>query len=85
VSSYHGVRIGLHAGEAIKEGADFYGKNVLLASRVAAQARGGEILVSSLLRQLVESSTGASIFSEPREVELKGPAGEHVMYAVRWA
>jgi class 3 adenylate cyclase len=79
------VRIGLHAGEAIKDGADFYGKNVILASRVAAQAKGGEILVSSLLRQLVESSTDASIFSEPREVELKGLAGRHVMYAVCWA
>jgi class 3 adenylate cyclase len=79
------VRIGLHAGEAIKDGADFYGKNVILASRVAAQAKGGEILVSSLLRQLVESSTDASIFSEPREAELKGLAGRHFMYAVRWA
>ena len=44
------VRIGLHAGEAIKDGDDFYGKNVILASRVAGKAVGGEILVSSLLR-----------------------------------
>jgi len=79
------VRIGLHAGEAIKDGADFYGKNVILASRVAAQAKGGEILVSSVLRELVESSTDASIFSERREAELKGLAGRHAMYAVRWA
>jgi class 3 adenylate cyclase/tetratricopeptide (TPR) repeat protein len=79
------VRIGLHAGEAIKDGGDFYGKNVILASRVASQAKGGEILVSSLLRQLVESSIDASIFSAPREAELKGLAGTHVMYAVRWA
>ena len=54
------VRIGLHAGEAIKDGDDFYGKNVILASRVAGKAVGGEILVSSLLRQLVESSVGAA-------------------------
>jgi class 3 adenylate cyclase len=79
------VRIGLHAGEAIKDGADFYGKNVILASRVAGQAQGGEILVSSLLRQLVESSTDAAIFGAPRDVELKGLAGRHVVYAVRWA
>ena len=32
------VRIGLHAGEAIKDGDDFYGKNVILASRVAGKA-----------------------------------------------
>jgi hypothetical protein len=35
------VRIGLHTGEAIKEADDFYGKNVILAARIAAQARGG--------------------------------------------
>jgi class 3 adenylate cyclase len=76
------VRIGLHAGETIKDGDDFYGKNVILASRVAGKAVGGEILVSSLLRQLVESSVGAAMFGEPREVELKGLSGTHTVYAV---
>jgi len=76
------VRIGLHAGEAIKDGDDFYGKNVILASRVAGKAVGGEILVSSLLRQLVESSVGAALFGEPREMELKGLAGTHTVFAV---
>jgi len=79
------VRIGLHAGEAIKDGDDFYGKNVILASRVAGKAVGGEILVSSLLHQLVESSVGAGTFGEQREVELKGLAGTHGIYAVRWS
>jgi class 3 adenylate cyclase len=79
------VRIGLHAGEAIKDGDDFYGKNVILASRVAAKAVGGEILVSSLLRQLVESSVDRAAFSEPREVELKGLAGVHQVYRVEVA
>ncbi len=79
------VRIGLHAGEAIKDGDDFYGKNVILASRVAGKAVGGEILVSSLVRALVESSVDAGTFGEPREVELKGLTGSHALYAVRWA
>jgi class 3 adenylate cyclase len=78
------VRIGLHAGEAIKEGDDFYGKNVVLASRVAGQAKGGEILVSSLIRQLVESSMDTSLFSEPREVELKGLTGTQRVFRVTW-
>ena len=78
------VRIGLHAGEAIKEGDDFYGKNVILASRVAGKAVGGEILVSSLVRALVESSVDAGTFGEPREVELKGLAGTHAVHVVRW-
>ncbi len=62
------VRIGLHAGEAIKEAdpdgqADFYGKNVILAARIAAQAQGGEILVSSLLKELTESGGPAASLS----------------------
>ncbi len=78
------VRIGLHAGEAIKDGDDFYGKNVILASRVAGKAVGGEILVSSLLRQLVESSVDAGTFGDSRDVELKGLAGTHAVHAVTW-
>jgi hypothetical protein len=39
--------------------------------------------VSSLLRQLVESSVGAATFGEPRELELKGLSGTHTVYAVR--
>jgi class 3 adenylate cyclase len=73
------VRIGLHAGEVIKDEDDFYGKNVILASRVAGKAVGGEILVSSLVRALVESSVDAGTFGEPRDVELKGLNGTHTV------
>jgi class 3 adenylate cyclase/tetratricopeptide (TPR) repeat protein len=79
------VRIGLHAGEAIREGDDFYGKNVIMASRVAGKALGGEILVSSLLRQLVESSVAAGTFADARDVELKGLGGTHTVHTVRWS
>ncbi len=78
------VRIGLHAGEVVKDGDDFYGKNVILASRVAGKAMGGEILVSALVRSLVESSVGGDTFVEPREVELKGLSGMHTVYGVRF-
>ena len=44
------VRMGLHAGEMVKEGQDFFGKNVIMASRVASQAKGGEILASGVLK-----------------------------------
>ena len=39
--------MGLHTGEVIAEEGDFFGKNVILAARIAAQASGGEILVSA--------------------------------------
>jgi class 3 adenylate cyclase len=77
------VRIGLHTGEAIKEADDFYGKNVILAARIAGQAQGGEILVSSLLKELTESA-GDIAFGEGREVELKGLAGPHQVFEVGW-
>jgi class 3 adenylate cyclase len=76
------VRIGLHAGETIKDGDDFCGKNVILVSRVAGKAAGGEILVSSLVHRLVESSVGAALFGAPREVGLKGLSGTHTVFAV---
>ena len=43
----HQGAFGLHIGEAIKEGEDFFGKSVILAARIASQALGGQILVSS--------------------------------------
>ncbi len=75
------VRIGLHTGEAIREGADFFGKTVILGARIASQAGGGEILVSSLLKALVESS-GEFEFGESRDVQLKGLAGTHEVFEV---
>jgi class 3 adenylate cyclase len=77
------VRIGLHTGEPIREEDDFYGKAVILAARIAAEARGGEILVSQLVRELTE---GSELFSltDPTDVELKGLSGMHSLSAVRW-
>jgi class 3 adenylate cyclase len=77
------VRIGLHTGEALKEADDFHGKHVVLAARVADQARGGEILVSALLKELTESS-GDLYFDEGRELALKGLDGQHQVFAMRW-
>jgi class 3 adenylate cyclase len=77
------VRIGLHTGEAIKEADDFFGKNVILAARIAGQAQGGEILVSSLLKELTESA-GDTEFGDGRDVELKGLSGRHRVFEVAW-
>lgn len=77
------VRMGLHSGEVIKEGSDFFGKNVILAARIAAQAKGGEVLVSALLKALVESS-GDLMWGDPRTAELKGLSGPHEIWPVEW-
>jgi class 3 adenylate cyclase/tetratricopeptide (TPR) repeat protein len=77
------VRIGLHAGEVIKEAGDFFGKNVVLASRIAAQAQGGEILVSSLVKELTHGA-GDIRFGHVREMALKGLSGTHAVSAIAW-
>jgi eukaryotic-like serine/threonine-protein kinase len=75
------LRIGLHTGEAIKEETDFYGKNVVLAARITDQAQGGEILASSVVKQLTESA-GDVRFEDARELQLNGLAGTHTVYRV---
>ncbi|HKG36769.1 MAG TPA: AAA family ATPase [Solirubrobacterales bacterium] len=77
------VRMGLHTGEAIAEEGDFFGRNVILAARIAARARGGEILVSEDLRRQADGEDGLR-FDEGREVELKGMAGTHTVYRAAW-
>jgi class 3 adenylate cyclase len=77
------VRIGLHTGEAIEEADDFFGKAVILAARIAAQAQGGQILASRLLKELTESS-GQFRFDEGRDVALKGLSGSHRVFELEW-
>jgi class 3 adenylate cyclase len=73
------IRIGVNSGEAIRAGSDFYGRTVILAARVAAQARGGEILVSELVTGLV-AGLDRYRFGPPRVVELKGLSGRHYLF-----
>ncbi|MBW3536692.1 MAG: nuclear transport factor 2 family protein [Actinobacteria bacterium] len=73
------IRAGLHAGEAVRLGDDFYGGVVNMAARVAGSAAGGEVLVSTIVKALVESS-GEFVFDTPRSTELKGFAGTHELH-----
>jgi class 3 adenylate cyclase len=77
------VRIGLHTGEAIRDADQFFGKTVIQAFRIADLASGGEILTSSLAKELL-ASAGDLRFDAGREVELKGLAGLHRVYALDW-
>ncbi|MGZ5358204.1 MAG: protein kinase domain-containing protein [Solirubrobacterales bacterium] len=78
------VRIGLHTGEVIASEGDFFGKNVILAARIAAEACGGEILVSDEMRSAAGELEGLG-FDGGRELELKGLAGRHRVYSAEWA
>ena len=76
------VRIGIHTGDAIQEAEHFFGTTVHYAARVASHALGGEVLVSSLVRELVADGAPSISFLEAREVELKGLKGRHRLYAL---
>ena len=77
------VRIGIHTGEAIFDEGDLYGLHVNMAARVAGEALGGEILVSSLVRQIIEPR-GDIEFGLPRFAELKGLRGQHELSPIIW-
>ncbi len=81
------VRIGIHTGKSVLRGDDLFGRNVAMAARVAAQADGGEILVSAAVCEAVESSAECEdiAFDDEREAELKGFSGSHTLYPVRSA
>ncbi len=76
------VRIGLHTGEPIPESDDFFGKSVIVAARIGSHAKGGEILISSATKQIVEEA-GDLNFDAGRELTLKGLSGTYIVYAVQ--
>lgn len=75
------VRIGIHSGNATEEGGDFFGRTVVVASRLSASANPGEILVSA------ESSIdlgSAFPLGSPRTLTLKGLTGNHRAAPLEW-
>jgi adenylate cyclase len=75
------VRIGVHTGRSVRRGDDLFGRNVAMAARVAAEAGGGEILVSDAVRNALKDCEDIS-FDDGRDAELKGFAGTYRLYAV---
>ena len=64
------VRIGLNAGEPIAEDEDLFGTAVNEAARITAAAKGGEILVSNVVRELAKGKD--FLFADIGEKQLKG-------------
>jgi adenylate cyclase len=63
------ARIAVHYGNALYRDGDYYGRDVNIASRVAARAAGGEVLVT---RPVVERAKGDLEFDRIADVRLKG-------------
>ena len=75
------VRIGIHMGRSVRRGDDLFGRNVAMAARVAAEAVGGQILVSEPVRDALRDCDDIR-FDEGRDVELKGFSGSYRLFAV---
>ena len=76
------IRIGIHAGEPIAEDDDLHGTAVIMASRIMATASGDEIMVSSLVRELVAGRDYRFIGRGPRA--LKGFDQPVPLYELDW-
>ena len=77
------VRIGLHTGDVIEAGDDFFGTVVNKAARVAAAAAPEEILVSDATRVMVGGARDF-VFGDSAQIQLKGLEGTHVVHALTW-
>ena len=76
------VRVGLNAGEPIEEDGDLFGATVILASRIAAKAGGGEILVADTVRGLCSGK--GFLFSDRGEFVAKGFDEAVRVFEVSW-
>jgi adenylate cyclase len=77
------VRIGLHVGPAIEGSSDLFGRSVVEASRIAGAARGGQIVASSALRDLL-AEAGDVRFAPLGERQLKGFSAPYALFEVAW-
>ncbi len=76
------VRMGLNAGEPIEEDGDLFGSTVILASRIAAIASTGEILVPDTVRGLLSGK--GFVFGDRGEFVPKGFDEGVRLWDVRW-
>ena len=77
------AHIGIHAGEVVRDGDDYLGSAVIIASRLTDAADKDEILVSSVVRELAAGVREFS-FESPRSVTLKGVADKRQAYPIAW-
>jgi class 3 adenylate cyclase len=76
------VRVGLNAGEPIEEDGDLFGSTVILASRIAAKAGAGEILIPEPLRHLLSGKS--YVYADRGAFVPKGFDDAVRLFEVRW-
>jgi class 3 adenylate cyclase/pimeloyl-ACP methyl ester carboxylesterase len=76
------VRVGLNAGEPIEEEGDLFGASVIVASRIAAEAEGGEVLASLAVRELCAGK--GFLFADRGDHALRGFEDPLRVFEVAW-
>lgn len=77
------VRMGLHCGQALRLERGYFGQALILAARVADEARPGEILISSQLRERLDASD-ASCVGAGRSLVVKGLPEPIETFPIDW-
>ena len=77
------VCAGLNSGDAIREGDDFFGHTVNVASRIEQRAAGGQVLVSEATRVLAGHVDGVH-FADLGRRRLRGIRRRHRLFEVVW-
>ncbi len=76
------IRVGINAGEPIEEEDDLYGTAVIQAARAMAEAAGGEILCTNVVRELAKGRP--YLFTDRGAVPLRGFDEPVHLYQVDW-
>jgi class 3 adenylate cyclase len=76
-----GLGVGVHAGEAVETAEGYIGRAVNIAARLCAAAKPGEVLVSSTVKGIAQSSIQVGFIPRGRR-RLKGIQDPVVVYAV---
>lgn len=77
------IRVGMHFGPAILEGGDVYGDAVNVAARMAAQAKGGQIITTQSTVELLAPILRASTRFVDR-APIKGKKEEIEIFEIIW-
>lgn len=77
------LRIGVHVGEMVSQRGDYFGTNVVVAARVAAEAKPGTVLVTDAVVEDMGHLDGIDARPLRRAARLRGLEGRHQLHVVR--
>ncbi len=78
-----GLRVGVHSGEAISEGGDYFGMPVVIAKRLCDRCDAGQVLVSGAVRSAAGTAGGQ--FADVGSLWLKGLSDPVPASELDWA